>query len=83
MNGYVSPRTLRGYRLRGVYFGYGQIPIEQREVTLPDLTPGEEAAREDEAEDREKGRRRAVATVRTGRHILPRTLTRFPRGIYA
>lgn len=40
----VPAYTLRGYRLRGVYFGYGQIPIEQREVALPDLTPGQEAA---------------------------------------
>jgi glycosyl hydrolase family 2 len=40
----VPAYTLRGYRLRGVYFGYGQIPIEQQEVALPDLTPGEEAA---------------------------------------
>jgi beta-glucuronidase len=40
----VPAYTLRGYRLRAVYFGYGQIPIEQRELALPDLTPGEEAA---------------------------------------
>lgn len=41
---HVPAYTLRGYRLRGVYFGYGQIPIEQQEVALPDLAPGEEAA---------------------------------------
>jgi beta-glucuronidase len=41
---HVPAYTLRGYRLRGIYFGYGQIPTEQQEVALPDLKPGEEAA---------------------------------------
>lgn len=41
---HVPAYTLRGYRLRGTYFGYGQIPIEQQEAALPDLKPGEETA---------------------------------------
>jgi hypothetical protein len=41
---HVPSYTLRGYRLRATYFGYGQIPIEQRESPLPDLEPGSEAA---------------------------------------
>jgi beta-galactosidase len=40
---HVPAYTLRGYRVRGTYFGYGEIPIEQQEVRLPDLKPGEEA----------------------------------------
>ncbi|HEY6991554.1 MAG TPA: glycoside hydrolase family 2 TIM barrel-domain containing protein [Bryobacteraceae bacterium] len=43
---HVPAYTLRGYRLRGVYFGYGQIPIEQQETALPELKPGSEAALE-------------------------------------
>jgi beta-glucuronidase len=37
----VPSYTLRGYKLRGVYYGYGEIPIERKEVELPNLTPGE------------------------------------------
>jgi beta-galactosidase/beta-glucuronidase len=32
--------TLRGYRLRGLFYGQGIIPIEQQEVELPEITPG-------------------------------------------
>lgn len=32
--------TLRGYRLRAIFFGQGDIPVEQRETELPDLGPG-------------------------------------------
>ncbi|MGA8762954.1 MAG: glycoside hydrolase family 2 TIM barrel-domain containing protein [Candidatus Sulfotelmatobacter sp.] len=32
--------TLRGYKLRGVFFGEGNIPIERQEVNLPDAAPG-------------------------------------------
>src|SRR5215469_6147426 len=34
--------TLKGYKLRGIFFGQGNIPVEQTEVTLPRLTPGSE-----------------------------------------
>jgi beta-glucuronidase len=37
----VPSYTLLGYKLRGVYYGYGEIPIERKEVVLPNLTPGE------------------------------------------
>ncbi|MGH9695442.1 MAG: hypothetical protein ACRD5Z_14930, partial [Bryobacteraceae bacterium] len=40
---HVPAYTLKGYQVRGTYFGYGEIPIEQQEVALPDLKPGEEA----------------------------------------
>jgi len=43
---HVPAYTLRGYRLRGTYFGYGQIPIEQQEASLPELKPGSEASLE-------------------------------------
>jgi len=32
--------TLRGYRLRGLFYGQGIIPVEQQEVDLPEITPG-------------------------------------------
>jgi beta-galactosidase len=34
--------TLRGYRLRGLFFGEGNIPVERQEVDLPDAAPGSE-----------------------------------------
>jgi len=34
--------TLKGYKLRGIFFGQGNIPVEQTEVALPHLTPGSE-----------------------------------------
>ena len=33
--------TLRGYTLRAVYYGIGGIPVERKEVKLPDLKAGE------------------------------------------
>ncbi len=35
--------TLRGYRLRGVFYGEGDIPVEQREAELREIVPGAEA----------------------------------------
>jgi beta-galactosidase len=34
--------TLKSYRLRGIFFGQGNIPVEQQEVALPQLTAGSE-----------------------------------------
>jgi beta-glucuronidase len=34
--------TLRGYRLRGVLYGEGYIPVEQQEAQLPETAPGGE-----------------------------------------
>jgi beta-galactosidase len=34
--------TLRGYKLRGLFFGQGNIPVERQEVELPDAPPGSE-----------------------------------------
>jgi beta-galactosidase len=34
--------TLRGYKLRGLFFGQGNIPVERREVNIPDAAPGSE-----------------------------------------
>ena len=34
--------TLRGYKLRGLFFGQGNIPVEQQEVDLPETAPGSE-----------------------------------------
>ena len=35
--------TLRGYKLRGVLYGSGEIPVELRETELPELPPGQDA----------------------------------------
>ena len=34
--------TLRGYKVRGLLFGQGNIPVERQEVELPDAAPGSE-----------------------------------------
>jgi beta-glucuronidase len=39
---HVPAYTLRRYTLRGVYYGYGDIPIEQKTIALPDLAPDQE-----------------------------------------
>jgi beta-galactosidase len=40
--GSVPAYTLRGYRLRTVVYGFGQIPVERLETKLPDLGPGQQ-----------------------------------------
>ncbi len=35
--------TLRGYRLRGVFYDQGDIAVVQQEAELPEMTPGAEA----------------------------------------
>jgi beta-galactosidase len=39
----IPSYTLLGYRVRATYYGAGAIPLELREVALPDLPPGSEA----------------------------------------
>ena len=34
--------TLRGYKLRALFFGQGNIAVEQQEVDMPDASPGSE-----------------------------------------
>ena len=34
--------TLRGYKIRAVFFGQGNIPVEHQELALPHLAPGDE-----------------------------------------
>lgn len=33
----------RGYKLRGTFYGEGEIPIERQEVELPEIAAGAEA----------------------------------------
>ncbi|MGA7413585.1 MAG: glycoside hydrolase family 2 TIM barrel-domain containing protein, partial [Bryobacteraceae bacterium] len=40
----VPAYRLAGYTMRAVYFGYGEIPIERKEVPIPALEPGQTAA---------------------------------------
>ena len=40
---HVPAYTLRGYKVRGIYYGYGDIPVERKEVELPELAAGQEA----------------------------------------
>lgn len=37
----VPSYTIGGYRLRAIYYGYGDIPVELKKIDLPSLTPGE------------------------------------------
>jgi len=34
--------TLRGYRLAGIFYGEGDVPMERQEVELPEILPGAE-----------------------------------------
>jgi beta-glucuronidase len=38
----VPMYTLRGYKLRGVFYGEGDVPIERREAELPEIVSGGE-----------------------------------------
>jgi beta-galactosidase len=40
----VPMYTLRGYKLRGIMYGQGDIPVEQKEVVLPEIESGAEIA---------------------------------------
>jgi beta-glucuronidase len=39
---HVPAYPIRGYKLRGIYHGYGDIPVERREFDLPELAAGED-----------------------------------------
>ena len=41
--GTLPAYTLRGYTLRGVFYGQGGIPVEQQEAAVPELAPGKSA----------------------------------------
>jgi beta-glucuronidase len=38
----IPAYNLRGYKLRGVYYGFGDIPSERKEIELTDVAPGQE-----------------------------------------
>lgn len=38
----VPMYTLRGYKLRGIFYGEGDIPLERQEVDLPEIVSGRE-----------------------------------------
>jgi beta-galactosidase len=40
----VPMYTLRGYKLRGTFYGQGDIPAEQQEIVLPEIAAGSETA---------------------------------------
>jgi beta-galactosidase len=40
----IPTYRLRGYKLRGTFYGAGEIPIERREVELPEIAAGAESA---------------------------------------
>lgn len=39
----IPAYRLTGYALRAIYFGYGEIPAERKEVAIPTLGPGQTA----------------------------------------
>lgn len=43
-HGAIPAYTLRGYKLRAVAYGFGDIPVERFEAPLPDLAPGQQAS---------------------------------------
>jgi beta-galactosidase len=57
----IPAHILRGYRLRWIVYGNGDIPLEQGEAPLPDLTPGSEA--EVRLDIKDSKRRRTVIDV--------------------
>jgi beta-galactosidase len=40
----VPMYTLRGYKLRGTFYGQGDIPVERQEIELPEIAAGTETA---------------------------------------
>jgi beta-glucuronidase len=40
----IPAYNLAGYTLRGILYGYSEIPLEQREAPLPSLSPGKSAS---------------------------------------
>jgi beta-glucuronidase len=40
----VPMYTLRGYKLRGIFYGDGNVPVERQEVELPEIASGTETA---------------------------------------
>jgi len=38
----VPMYTLRGYKLRGIFYGEGDVPVERQEVELPEIVSGGE-----------------------------------------
>jgi beta-galactosidase len=38
----VPMYTLRGYKLRGIFYGEGDVPVERQEVELPEIVSGRE-----------------------------------------
>ncbi len=38
----VPGYSLRGYKLTGIFYGEGEIPVERQEVELPDIASGTE-----------------------------------------
>jgi hypothetical protein len=34
--------AIRGYKLRGIFYGEGDVPVERQEAELPEIVPGGE-----------------------------------------
>ena len=58
--------TLRGYKLRWIVLGRGDIPLERREALLPDLEPGREIETPLEVRERDARRLRVELVRPTG-----------------
>jgi beta-glucuronidase len=44
--GTLPSYSLRGYKLRAIFYGEGKIPVELQQLDLPDLSPGAETSME-------------------------------------
>jgi len=58
--------TLRGYKLRWIVLGRGDIPLERREALVPDLEPGREIEMPLEVRERDARRLRVDLVRPTG-----------------
>jgi hypothetical protein len=62
----VPAYTLRGYKVRGVLYGRGAIPLERAEAELPALKPGEHATVYLAFQDKAPSRFSSTFCARTG-----------------
>ncbi|HSB17085.1 MAG TPA: glycoside hydrolase family 2 TIM barrel-domain containing protein [Bryobacteraceae bacterium] len=64
--GTLPAYTLRGYRLRWIVYGFGDLPMEQGEAPLPELAPGKSATLHFSAQEKAPRRIRVDVLRPTG-----------------
>ena len=64
--GTLPAHTLRGYKLRWIVYGFGDLPMEQGEAPLPELAPGKSATLHFSAQEKAPHRIRVDVVRPTG-----------------